>query len=225
MSSEQGCPPGAKECALIDEIAALREQCRKLEELSYVDALTDLYNFRHLQKSLEMEMARTRRSLLPTSLIMLDLDYFRNINTVYGHEAGNTALVSVATIIRENVRIIDIPCRYGGEEFALILPSTSLVQSSNIAERLRQSISATPVILNGQDVIITASFGVAVFRHSDSYTVSEFLSKADAFLYQAKASGRNRVCAEPIAPILSSEVTVEERDGLYAQIEDGEKIE
>jgi diguanylate cyclase (GGDEF)-like protein len=225
MSAEQGCPTGAKECALIEEMASLREQCRKLEELSYVDALTGLYNFRHLQRSLEMEMARTRRSLLPTCLIMLDLDHFKNINTLYGHEAGNTALARVAAICRENIRIIDIPCRYGGEEFALILPSTSLLPASGIAERLRQSICATPIILNGQSVTVTASFGVAAFRHSDAFTVSEFLSKADSFLYQAKASGRNRVCAEPITPLPTSEVTVEERNGLYSQIDDGEKIE
>lgn len=222
MSSECICPAGANECSLLEEIASLRERCRNLEELSYYDALTGLYNFRHLQISLEMEMARTRRSLLPTSLIMLDLDHFRDINTVYGHEAGNTALASVGKILSEGVRIIDIPCRYGGEEFALISPSTSLLQASHIAERLRLAISAVPIILNGQKVTITASFGVAVFRHPDNYTVSDFLGKADAMLYQAKASGRNRVCTEEIAPLLPSEVSVEERERLFAPTEDGE---
>jgi diguanylate cyclase (GGDEF)-like protein len=225
MNSEHVCPAGAKECSLLEEIAALRERCRKLEELSYQDALTGLYNFRHLQRSLEMEMARTRRSLLPTSLIMLDLDHFKNVNTLYGHEAGNSALADISRICREGVRIIDIPCRYGGEEFALIMPSTSLLQASHIAERLRVGISAAPIILNDQQVTITASFGVAVFRHTDNYTVSEFLRKADALLYQAKASGRNRVCTEQMPQIPPSEVTVDERTGLFAPIEDEEKIE
>jgi diguanylate cyclase (GGDEF)-like protein len=222
MTSECICPAGANECSLLEEVAALRERCRKLEELSYYDALTGLYNFRHLQISLEMEMARTRRSLLPTSLIMLDLDLFRNINTIHGHEAGNTALASVGRILHEGVRIIDIPCRYGGEEFALISPSTSLLQASHIAERLRLTISAAPLILNGQEVTVTASFGVAIFRHSDNYTVSDFLSKADTMLYKAKASGRNRVCSEELTPVIPSEVTVQEREGLFAQTEDGE---
>jgi diguanylate cyclase (GGDEF)-like protein len=222
MSSEFICPAGANECSLLEDVAALRERCRRLEELSYYDALTGLYNFRHLQISLEKEMARTRRSLLPTSLIMLDLDHFRNINTLYGHEAGNTTLAVVGRILREGVRIIDIPCRYGGEEFALISPSTSLLQASHIAERLRLAVSAAPVILNAREVIVTASFGVAVFRHSDNYTVSDFLGKADAMLYQAKASGRNRVCSEELAAVLPSEVSVQEREGLFAPIEDEE---
>lgn len=225
MSSENICPAGQNRCTLLEDIAALRDRCRELEELSYQDALTGLYNFRHLQRSLEMEMARTRRSLLPTSLVMLDLDHFRNVNTSYGHEAGNVALARIGKICREGIRIIDIPCRYGGEEFALILPSTSLVQASHTAERLRQEIAAASLVLNGQQVTVTASFGVAVFRHPDNYTVSEFLKKADGFLYQAKVSGRNRVCAEELAPAPASEVTVEERDGLFAPIEPEERDE
>ena len=223
MSPEQECPAGSYECSRLDEIAALRERCRELEELSYQDALTGLYNFRHLQTSLEMEMARTRRSLLPTSLLMIDLDHFRNINTLHGHEAGNAALARIGRICREGIRIIDIPCRYGGEEFALILPSTSLLQASTIAERLRREIASSPILLSDREITVTASFGVAVFRHSDNYSVSEFLSRADALLYQAKTSGRNCVRTEELAPVPSSEVTVEERDGLFAPTREEEK--
>ena len=201
-NNEKNCPAGVEDCTLSVEVAQLREQVRNLETLSYIDALTGLFNFRFMQRALEMEMERTRRTFLPTSLIMADLDHFKNINGTYGHEAGNTALAWVGRLLRESVRIIDAACRYGGEEFALILPSTSLVQSSNIAERLRVIINSNSVLLNGQHVTLTASFGVAVFSFTDNWTVSDFLSKADGLLYQAKSSGRDRVFSQEIAPVL-----------------------
>lgn len=223
LHSDNQCPVGAKECSLIAEIDRLRAECRKLEELSYVDALTGMYNFRYLQRSLEMEMARTRRTKLPTGLIMIDLDHFRRINTEYGHEAGNTALSFVAKILREGVRLIDIPCRYGGEEFALILPSTSLVQALNIAERLRAALNAAHVLLNAKSVTITASFGVAVFRHVDEFSTGDFLRKADELLFRAKSSGRNRVCAQDLGPAIPVGVTAEEKEGLFASDEPHDK--
>ncbi|MHC1729474.1 MAG: GGDEF domain-containing protein [Syntrophobacteraceae bacterium] len=218
---EQQCR--AKGCTLAEELSLLRDRCRKLEELSYVDALTGLYNFRYLQKALEMEMERTRRTKLPTSLIMVDLDHFKNINTLYGHECGNTALASIGKILQESVRVIDIPCRYGGEEFALILPGAMLRQSVRIAERLLETIRTTPLVLKDEVVTITASFGVAVFRSGDELTAGRFLSKADSFLYQAKDSGRNQVCSEDFCVIPpSDEVTPEEKTGLFAPLQEGE---
>lgn len=218
---EQQCRE--KGCTLAEELALLRDRCRKLEELSYVDALTGLYNFRYLQKALEMEMERTRRTRLPTGLIMVDLDHFKNINTQYGHECGNIALASVGKILHENVRVIDVPCRYGGEEFTIILPGSTLRQSIQIAERLMEVIRSTPVVLKSEDVTLTASFGVAVFRSGDDCTPERLLTLADSFLYQAKASGRDRVCAEDICTLPPvDEVTPDEKAGLFAQIEDDE---
>jgi len=216
---EKECPAGVCDCPFAGELALLKERCRRLEELSYVDALTGLFNFRHLQRSLEMEMERTRRSRLPTSLIMSDLDHFKAINTQYGHEAGNAALVQVGAVFRENTRMIDIPCRYGGEEFALIMPGTSLVQATNIAERLRTVLKSTPFMLNGEKVVLTASYGVAIYTYSDDWTANDFLGKADSFLYQAKTGGRNRVCAQQIViPTLPTVgVTQDEKDGLFAE--------
>ncbi len=217
-----GCPM-EQECSLMEEIALLREQCRKLEELSFVDALTGLYNFRYMQKALEMEMERTRRTKLPTGLIMIDLDHFKNINTLYGHECGNTSLSWVSKILRESVRVIDVPCRYGGEEFALILPGTSLMQTVKIAERVRETISSSPVSLKNESVSITASFGVSVFRFTDDCTVSRFLNKADSLLYQAKAAGRNRVVSEEPDPLFSAdEVTADEKSSLFASLREDE---
>ncbi len=199
----------------------LREQCIRLEALSYIDDLTGLFNFRYLQRALETEMERTRRTMLPTSLIMADLDNFKNVNGVYGHEAGNTALSWVGRLLRESTRIIDIPCRYGGEEFALILPSTSLVQASNIAERLRVIINSSQAILNEKPVTLSASFGVAIFNHRDESTTSEFIRRADGFLYHAKNLGRNRVCSqEPTSIIPEIGVTPAEKELLFGEKKD-----
>lgn len=220
---ENQCPAGVAECSVTAEVAQLREQCHRLETLCYIDALTGLYNFRYMQRALEMEMERTRRTMLPTSLIMADLDHFKSVNGAYGHEAGNSALSLVGKVLRESIRIIDIACRYGGEEFALILPSTSLVQSANIAERLRLIINSSPVFLNDQPVTLTASFGVAVFSYNDDWTVSEFVNRADGLLYHAKYSGRNRVCAQKVAPVIpDTGVTLDEKELLFGRSEEDE---
>lgn len=212
-----------KYCPLAGEIESLRAQCSKLEELSFVDALTGLYNFRYLQKSLEMEMERTRRTKLPTGLIMMDLDHFKNVNTVYGHECGNAVLANFGKILKDGVRVIDLPCRYGGEEFALILPGASLRQSIRIAERLQEATRGSRIDFEGQTLSVTASFGVAVFRFSDESTVGAFLHRADQLLYEAKNSGRNRICAEQPAPLfVSDEVTQSEKEALFAMSSEGE---
>ena len=216
-----GCPH-VEHCSLIEEIAMLRERCRKLEELSFVDALTGLYNFRHMQRALEIEMERTRRTKLPTGLVMIDLDHFKSVNNLHGHECGNAVLVRFGKILKDSVRVIDVPCRYGGEEFAVILPGASLRQSTLIAERLRETTRSNPVTFGDQIVKITASFGVAVFRFSDESTVGAFLDKADKLLYEAKNSGRDRICAEkPDAVYIPDEVTVGEKAALFSS-EDSE---
>ena len=217
-----GCP-NVKECSVIEEVELLRERCRKLEELSFVDALTGLYNFRHLQRSLEIEMERTRRTKLPTGLVMIDLDHFKSVNNLYGHECGNMVLGQFGKILKDNVRVIDVPCRYGGEEFAVILPGASLRQSTRIAERLRENIRSNPVPFGENSIKITASFGVAVFRFGDECTLGEFLNKADRLLYEAKNTGRDRICAEePDAVVIPDEVTVGEKAALFSSTEDSE---
>ncbi len=207
----------------MEEIEMLRERCRKLEEMSFVDALTGLYNFRYMKKSLAIEMERTRRTKLPTGLVMIDLDHFKNVNTRYGHECGNTVLAQFGKVLKENVRVIDVPCRYGGEEFALILPSAALRESVAIAERLQESIRGNYVAFGTETVRITASFGVAVFRYTDECTAGAFLNRADRLLYEAKNLGRDRLCAEKPSPIfMSDEVTANEKAALFSSMEDSE---
>ncbi len=215
-SEAQGCPK-VEHCPLLEEVELLRERCRKLEELSSIDALTGLFNFRHMQASLELEMERTRRTKLPTGLIMVDLDHFKNVNTLYGHEGGNAVLTHLGKLLKESLRVIDIPCRYGGEEFALILPNASLGHSVLIATRLRDLVRARPVDLGEQHIAITASFGVAVFNHADRDTLQAFISRADRLLYEAKNSGRDRICAEPPSPLaVEEEVTADEKKALFS---------
>jgi len=217
-----GCPHG-KQCSLTEEIELLRERCSKLEELSIVDALTGLYNFRYLHRSLEMEMERTRRTKLPTGLIMIDLDHFKNVNTRYGHECGNAVLAHFGRILKEGVRVIDVPCRYGGEEFALVLPGASLRQSIRIGERLREATRSNPVTCGDQTLRITASFGVAVFTHAAECTAGAFLDRADRLLYEAKNSGRDRICAEKPAPVfVADEVTDSEKAALFSSTGESE---
>lgn len=217
-----GCP-GVTECSLMKEIELLRARCLKLEELSFADALTGLYNLRYMQKALEMEMERTRRNRLPTGLIMADLDHFKNVNDLYGHECGNAALSLVGKVLKESVRIIDVPCRYGGEEFAIILPGASLREAVRIAERLSENIRYSPVVCGNQSVELTASFGVAVFHSSEESTADEFLKRADTLLYEAKNSGRNLIRSEPYGPMYQpDEVTAEEKAELLSPVGDGE---
>jgi diguanylate cyclase (GGDEF)-like protein len=139
-------------------------------------------------------MERTRRSGQPTCLIMCDLDHFKSINDIHGHEVGNVVLTQISSLIRNTIRRLDIPCRYGGEEFALILPDTNLRQGVHLANRLRFIIEYSSVSAGNLVLEIEASFGVHVYNHGDISTEKEFIDRVDGFLYTAKQEGRNRVC-------------------------------
>jgi diguanylate cyclase (GGDEF)-like protein len=209
------CPLNNNLCPVANEVMKLREECRKLRELSQIDPLTELYNFRYLLNALEKEMERTRRTGLVTSLIMLDLDHFKRVNDTLGHEAGNSALKWISRLIRENIRRIDIPCRYGGEEFTIILPGIRLGQAVQAAERLRSSLESNPVVLEGESRRLTASFGVESYDIRDNLSVEEFIKRTDSYLLEAKEKGRNRVCSNQDYPAAEwTEVTTDERESL-----------
>jgi diguanylate cyclase (GGDEF)-like protein len=181
------------------------------------DPLTGLFNYRYLMLALDREMERSKRSGLTFGLIMIDLDYFKRINDTYGHQAGNAALQWVGNIWCSNLRRIDIACRYGGEEFAIILPGTYLLQAVQAAERLRSMLENSPLDLNGERVPLTASFGVEVFNTKDLVSPDELIYRADCFLQEAKQKGRNRVCYKGCKAPRSSRKTKEEgRFGTYA---------
>jgi two-component system cell cycle response regulator len=210
------CPAGREDCPLVVDLARLMEECQRLTRSLEVDPLTGLYNYQHLLRALDEEMERSRRTGLPTALIMIDLDHFKRINDRFGHEAGNKALRAASAIFRENTRRIDIACRFGGEEFAIILPGTKLYRAVRAAERLRNVLEKSPVEFDGEYIRITASFGVEVFETHSRYSTVDFIKDVDGLLLQAKSEGRNRVChREPASETESAALTAEEKRALF----------
>lgn len=188
------CPVGEPECQILDELVELRETNCELKKLVHTDTLTGLFNYRHFSLVLEQELERTRRTGHPTTMILMDLDHFKNVNDTWGHEAGNVVLHKTAELIKQTLRKIDIPCRYGGEEFAIILPGTHLPLAVSVANRLRESIMANPVNVGGELIEYTASMGVDTYIMGDVVSPEDFVKQVDSQLYRAKEEGRNRVC-------------------------------
>lgn len=210
------CPFGAEDCPLCAEVQRLQSECERLRELSHTDPLTGLFNRRYLMAALDQERERTRRTGLPTSLIMIDLDHFKRINDTYGHQAGDEALKWTSQVWRKTLRRIDILCRYGGEEFAVILPGTRLTAAVRAAKRLQTVLEKSPVALLGRSVALTASFGVDTYLHTEELTSRAFIKRTDRYLLEAKIKGRNQVCCrKPEKARQTMEVTVDERAALY----------
>ncbi|MEW6388767.1 MAG: GGDEF domain-containing protein [Thermodesulfobacteriota bacterium] len=206
-------------CALHQEVQRLREECQRLLELSQTDPLTGLYNRSYFFKALAKEMERTRRTGFPTGLIMIDLDHFSKVNKTHGHQAGDAVLGAVSRLFEKNIRKLDIPCRYGGEEFAIILPGTRLPQAVALAQRLRTTLAQFLFNLEGGLALsITGSFGVDCYAAKDEVSIKGFIRRTDRFLLEAKTRGRNLVRhrqSEPAA--VPSGVTVAERSELFPE--------
>ena len=171
-----------------------------LRTQSVRDALTGLYNRRYLEETLDREIRRASRGDLSVGILILDLDHFKSFNDTYGHEAGDTVLRETAACLVKNVRAEDFVCRFGGEEFVVILPTAEVESSRVRAERLRTKIKELTVLHQGKSLgMITVSIGVAAFPMNGG-SPKELLAAADAALYRAKREGRDRaVTAEPAA--------------------------
>jgi len=191
-------------------------ECERLQNLTCTDPLTGLYNYGYLLEILEREMERSRRTGIPVSLIMIDLDYFKKINDTYGHETGNNILKDISNIMCDQIRRVDIPCRYGGEEFSVILPGTKLLSGVRAADRLRATMGSRVIRIDGEQLRLTASFGVDAYVPGDNLSAHEFITRADNFLLKAKDGGRNRVCYD-IDKLKrpETEITWEERSLLF----------
>jgi diguanylate cyclase (GGDEF)-like protein len=136
------------------------------------------------------------RSGLPFCVLMLDVDHFKQVNDQHGHAGGDDVLRRLARMLVAQLRAVDLPARLGGEEFAVLMPSTPLPEAAHAAERLRSALQSTPVALrDGQQIHITVSIGLTQWSPDDS-DIDATLKRADAALYRAKATGRNRVCTE-----------------------------
>ena len=178
------CPNCGLYSPLADELIGLREQV-------ITDPLTGLFNVRHFRTALDIELERTLRTTIPTSLMMIDLDHFKQVNDQWGHEVGNQVLKLTARLIKQVTRQLDIQCRYGGEEFVIILPETEIKDVIPVMEKTREMISRLPFHFRDEKVQITMSFGVSEFQ--DKSTAAEIFDLADKALYKAKQNGRNRV--------------------------------
>jgi diguanylate cyclase (GGDEF)-like protein len=168
--------------------AELLEANRALAQAAVTDGLTGLKNHRAFQEALHSAAQMAERLQQPLSLIMFDIDHFKQFNDTFGHPAGDELLRQVAQVLRESARAYDVAARYGGEEFALLLPNTTLEQAVQVAERLRQQIRA----IENPHAPVSASFGVATYRRGTP--PATLVYEADTALYRAKRSGRDQVC-------------------------------
>jgi diguanylate cyclase (GGDEF)-like protein len=172
---------------------ALKESLRELEQQATTDDLTGLHNRRSLMHRLKFEVARTRRFRTPLSAVMIDVDHFKQVNDRHGHLAGDDVLAGIGRLIRENIRVIDVAGRYGGEELCILLPNTPPEGARKFAETLRAKLEAQVHMDGERQVPVTASLGVGSFNHMDIDDADSLLRQADAALYRAKQNGRNRV--------------------------------
>jgi diguanylate cyclase (GGDEF)-like protein/PAS domain S-box-containing protein len=185
----------------------LQQVNEQLQQQATRDALTGLYNRRYLDEMLPREVQRAARRQRLVGLMMLDIDHFKHFNDAYGHDAGDTLLRAMGAFLMAHTRSEDIACRYGGEEFTLVLPGASLSHVQQRAEEIRLGVHTLVVQQGGKPLpAVTVSLGVAVFPdHSD--TADGIIKAADQALYQAKRSGRNRVVAAQDVPLTNAEFT------------------
>jgi diguanylate cyclase (GGDEF)-like protein len=178
---------------VIAGFASVAIENARLYEMATLDRKTRMYNHGFFKNRLIEEMGRAERYKTDLILMMLDLDYFKKVNDTYGHITGDLVLMKVAESMKQHVRMYDVPARFGGEEFSVILPETSLKDSHVVAERLRKSIEALEFASPHGAFHVSVSIGVAEFIHSASMTEDVLIERADRALYHAKSKGRNRV--------------------------------
>jgi diguanylate cyclase (GGDEF)-like protein len=164
----------------------------KLQIMATIDGLAGVLNRRRFMESATEELARARRYARPLSVIAIDLDYFKTVNDRFGHGAGDDVLAALAQTLQAQTRRQDIVGRLGGEEFAVILPETTIETAIALAERMRVEVSMVKLSVGGVPLTVTTSLGVAEMRPSDR-TAEDLLGHADQALYRAKQQGRNRV--------------------------------
>ena len=188
------CKPIAKEELLARMRAGGRviELERRLSRLAGTDPLTGVLTRRSFFEASEKEWHRSKRLHLPLSCVMVDIDFFKRINDIHGHPAGDTVIKSVAGLLAAGCRRSDSICRYGGEEFCVMLPETGEGNSAIWAERVCKRIATNVMSVDGKEIRVTASFGVAQ-RHDDTQTIGALVDQADQALLCAKQTGRNRV--------------------------------
>ncbi len=175
--------------AMIRELVRLKKE---LEKTARTDPLTQLPNRRDIEEKLQYEANRVDRNKRGFSIALADIDFFKKVNDVYGHDAGDHMLVEIAKLLRKNSRKQDVVCRWGGEEFLILLPETPVAGAKVWAEKARAAIEAHQMTHNKQDIRVTMSLGISFYQCAKK-NVKEIIKEADECLYLAKGNGRNRV--------------------------------
>lgn len=178
--------------ARVSNVLELQAVTRQLEHTATIDSLTGAFSHRHFLAMGHKELGRSKRYQQAVSLLMIDFDHFKSVNDSYGHGGGDDALIQAVEAMHGRLRAEDILARVGGEEFAVILPQTSVADATQVAERLRRVVSEMVIESSGQQLSVTISVGVAECWAEES-NIDETLKRADAALYKAKELGRNRV--------------------------------
>jgi len=175
----------------------LRDNVQMSMEMAVTDALTGLHNRRYMESHVATLVEQAAARGKPLSVLVLDIDYFKSINDTYGHDVGDDALREFSTRLKKSIRGIDLACRYGGEEFVVVMPETDMAVAAMVAERVRRGIATEPFPINqGKNAIeVTISIGIAGLA-GPSDTAADILKRADQALYRAKRDGRNRVVAD-----------------------------
>ncbi|MEA3383556.1 MAG: diguanylate cyclase [Campylobacterota bacterium] len=175
----------------------MQELQDELRVLASTDHMTKLYNRRYFTKISEHTLDLAKRDKNYVSVIILDIDKFKNINDTYGHQIGDEVIIELANKLREFQRKSDIVCRYGGEEFVILLPNTSIDGAFKVAQKIRKDIELLSIkVDNNKDLNFTISLGVSQVSFDDEINIEASLKRADTALYKAKDSGRNMVCIE-----------------------------
>jgi diguanylate cyclase (GGDEF)-like protein len=175
----------------------LQDMMKELQLLASTDPMTKLFNRRYFSKVSQQIIHLAQRDGQDLSVIMLDIDKFKNINDTYGHDIGDSVIINLANQLLNTHRKSDISCRYGGEEFTILLPNTSIESAATVAETIRKNIENLKLDLQDKTLHFTVSIGVSSLNEGEE-DLQKALKRADEALYKAKESGRNRVCVEQI---------------------------
>lgn len=207
---------------ILARLLSLQKENRYLKSLSMTDELTGLYNKRFFNKQIKIEITRTKRTGQTFCLIFIDLDNFKSVNDTFGHAKGDEFLVKLCRMISKRIRPTDFACRYGGDEFTIILPATSFHDGISIAQRWHELIEqmASDMKLN-----VSSSIGIDEYTPSCMLNAEEFVGQVDEALYQAKKTGKGKV-SHPKTLITGAEaVTTSEKEALYKLFSSGLKKE
>ncbi len=177
-----------------DLIYNLEESKKELLLLASIDPMTQLYNRRYFTNTSEHLLDLAKRENKDVSIIMIDIDKFKRINDTYGHQTGDKVIIDVANKLLKHQRKSDIVCRFGGEEFVIFLPNTSLDGANIVAQKIRKDIEESAVLEKDLILKFTVSIGISVVDIQNEINIEESIKRADKALYQAKESGRNKVC-------------------------------